>query len=194
MGITNHSIGIMSRYIDTNRPKTVFELGSQYLYDTAQHCLLATQRKPVYGKSWFEARGIKHTSIDLNDEADIKADILNNDHNLTYDWVTDFGTIEHTSNAYVAFRNVHNWTNDNGLMIHVNPEVGSWPGHGFWWFTENFYHTLAKVCGYRLLWVERAAAMGNTIDGWDVYGVLQKVRGCEFSISEDEFNSYLSSS
>jgi hypothetical protein len=191
MGITAHSTNIMSNLLIDYKPKEVFELGAQYLYDTKENCLGAVNNKPVYGKEWFVSRGINHTSIDLNNEADICADIIDNDHTKKYDWVTDFGTVEHTTDAFKAFSNIHDWTKVGGLMIHVNPEVGSWPLHGYWWFTEEFYSVLADICGYKLIHVERAAAMGNTKDGWDVYGVLEKVKGSKFSISRDDFCKYL---
>lgn len=191
MGITKHSIDIMSGFLESHKPSSVLELGSQYLYNTKDHCSAAVSGNPVYGKEWFVSQGIDHTSIDLNNEADIKADILSNTLTKKYDWVTDFGTIEHTKDAFVAFKNIHNWTNVGGLMIHVNPEVGSWPYHGLWWFTKGLYTALAEACGYRLLHVERAAAMGNTKDGWDVYSVLEKVDGSNFSISREDFYKYL---
>jgi hypothetical protein len=182
---------IMSNLLVNYRPKSVFELGSQYLYDTGENCSAAVSGTPVYGKSWFESKGIKHTSIDLNDEADIKADIINNTLTQKYDWVTDFGTTEHTKDAFTAFKNIHDWTEVGGLMIHVNPEVGSWPNHGEWWFTEDLYPALAEACGYKLLHVERAAAMGNIQDGWDVYSVLEKIDGSTFSISKKDFYKHI---
>ena len=187
MGITAHSTAIMNSLLKTHKPQNVFELGAQYLYDTSQNCMAAVSGNPVYGKDWFVSKNIKHTSIDLNKEADICGDILSINHDTEYDWVTDFGTIEHTTDAFVAFNNVHNWTKTGGIMIHVNPEVNSWPLHGYWWFTQEFYHNLSRICGYNLIHVERAAAMGNTVDGWDVYGVLEKTKDSSFSISRGDF-------
>lgn len=187
MGITSIDVGNLKVLVEKYKPKSVLELGSQYLYDSAKHCQAAVEGKPVYGKSWFESHGIKHTSVDINDEADINLDITDNDHNDVYDWVTDYGTIEHTNSAFDSFRNCHNWVKIGGLMIHENPKAGNWPDHGNWFFTQEFYRNLAAKCKYEIIDLKEIAAMGNTKSGWNVYCVLGRTAKSVFDIEEDDF-------
>ncbi len=187
MGITAVDIIDLNKIVSKHKPKSVLELGSQYLYDTAEHCNSAVAGTPVYGKAWFVNAGIEHVSVDLNGQADFNFDITDNDHDKTYDLVTDYGTIEHTGSAYLSFKNCHNWTNTDGLMIHENPKTGNWPLHGNWFFTKKFYEELAKACKYEIISLTEVAAMGNTVDGWNVYCVLKKTSNSLFNISEKDF-------
>lgn len=191
MGVTHSDILNLEKLFKSNPPNSVLELGSQYLYNNTKNCIAATSGNPAYAKTWFQERNIAHTSIDLNGEADLNIDIINNNHNEKYDWVTDYGTIEHTNNVYLAFKNCHEWVNDGGLMIHVNPKTGNWPGHGNWYFTQDFYRNLADKCNYKILMLSEIAAMGNAKNGWNVFCVLQKNQDSSFEIKEKNFNDYL---
>lgn len=122
--------------------------------------------------------------------------------NPTYDLVTDFGTSEHVvqmekfvsvpfHNGYInsiypdgvksinlgfynCWVNKHNLLSIGGVMINVNPKTGHWPGHGYSYYTPEFYKELCKIAGYKILLLEEHAAMGNTTDGVNVVCILEK--------------------
>lgn len=126
------------------------------------------------------------------------------------DLVTDFGTSEHvvqmdnyTSVAfhegyinsiypdgvkdielgfYNCWLNKHNLLSIGGAMINVNPKTGHWPGHGYSYYTQEFYKELCKITGYKILLLEEHAAMGNVTDGVNVVCILEK--------TSDEFPSF----
>lgn len=120
-----------------------------------------------------------------------------------YDLVTDFGTSEHVvqMNEYevASFHegyinsiypkgaikdikqgyfncwvNKHNLLKKEGIMISVNPLTGHWKGHGFSYLGEEFYKQLALISGYEVIVSGVNCAMGNCIDGKNVYAVLKK--------------------
>jgi hypothetical protein len=186
MGITAVDVAEIRKLNSIYKPSSILELGSQYLYDSEHNCSAAVNGNPVYGKSLFASLGIQHVSVDLNGQADLNFDITNNQHTSVYDWVTDFGTTEHTNDLYASFKNIHNWTKVNGLMIHENPETNSWPLHGNYFFSYDFYNNLSNILCYDIISLTRIPAMGNTKDGWNVYCVLKK-SDKEFNISQESF-------
>ena len=78
--------------------------------------------------------------IDLNEPIKIF-------HN-TFDVVTDYGTLEHVTNQYQAFKNTHEITKIGGIMIHVLPLIDNWAGHCRWYYNINFANKLAELCAY----------------------------------------------
>jgi hypothetical protein len=52
--------------------------------------------------------------------------------------------------------------------------TGHWPRHGYHYFTEEHYRRLVSAQGYRLLELCNAPCLGNFIDSWQIYAVLQK--------------------
>ena len=176
MGTTAFSISLLEKYVFPYLPKgsDVTELGAQYLYDTAEHCLLAVQDKPEFAKTLYQSKGYKHTSIDINGEADLNLNLCQPIELRLCHLLTDFGTLEHVDDLWAALENCHRFTKKFGFMVHENPKVGNWPGHGNHYFTCDFWFDLAKANGYEILTGE-TAAMGNTTDGWNVWAVLQKL-------------------
>lgn len=84
-------------------------------------------------------------------------------------------TNEEIENGYYeCWRNKHNACKIGGLIISINPKTGNWPDHGFSYLTEQFYVGLWALSGYDLLQIGCHPAMGNTIDGWNVFSVIKK--------------------
>lgn len=189
MGITSFSIELLSKYI-TNDIKSVVELGAQNLYDKSYG-----NRTP-YANEFYENLDIDYTCIDLNGENNALKIDLSQDHIVDgqFDLVTDFGTSEHVGtngrHDINAIRNCwatkHKLLKAGGLMINENPMTGNWPGHGFNYYTIEFYHRLADRQGYHILDIGVVAAMGNTTDGHNIYCVLKKIDVKPF-MSVDEF-------
>jgi SAM-dependent methyltransferase len=118
-------------------------------------------RKEVLGvqvpaKKLFAAMGFEHTSIDINGKdgalsIDLRAPIARPELLGAFDLVTNFGTIEHVAGQYEAWRNVHRLAKEGGLMLHLLPAAGSWPGHCDYRYDADFVPALAKLCGYEIL-------------------------------------------
>lgn len=134
---------------------------------------------------------------------DISANYHKDAAMLRYDLVTDFGTSEHVVQMksitkvgfhdgyinsiypdgienidlgfYNCWLNKHNLLNEGGLMVNVNPKTGHWPGHGYNYYTEDFYKEFSKISGYEIVKLFEHAAMGNTIDGVNIVCVLRKI-------------------
>lgn len=125
------------------------ELGNQKMRsDVLGHSIAA--------KKFFTAMGIDHTSIDINGKdgalpIDLREPITRKDLLGTFDLVTNFGTIEHVSRQYPAWKNVHELAKSGGLFLHLVPEAGSWPGHCEFRYDERFFPALAKLCAYDVL-------------------------------------------
>lgn len=112
MGITAYDIKLIEKAIEINTDiKTVCELGSQNLY-------LDNDPKPPFASTWYEARGIKYSCIDMaGDNGAIRFDlshsiyIYNEGFIREFDLVTDFGTAEHVVRVpefqSVAFHDGH---------------------------------------------------------------------------------------
>jgi hypothetical protein len=180
MGITADSMKRLTPYL---RPGiNMLELGAQNTYYNPHYGRIA--------KDVFEEMLISHISIDIIEhqkcvQADLREKIPFEANNHM---VTNFGTLEHVDGSlYTPFLNIHNACKEGGVMIHENPMTGNWPGHGYHYFTQKFYIELAKACKYELLEVSTEAAMGNTVDGWNICAVLRKVVDNDF-IPEEDFN------
>ena len=141
-------------------------------------------------KSIYLDRGVaQHISIDLN--AKDGAIPLDLDDPIPFvfldqfDVVTNYGTIEHVNRQYQVFKNTHDMCKRNGLMLHVFPRAGHWPGHGRYYYTEEFAKSLAEACGYQTI-------HSNLLDN----GIYEKPRnlvavsyrkGSDDFISEEQF-------
>lgn len=69
---------------------------------------------------------------------------------LKYNLVTNHGTTEHVFNVYQSFKNIHDLTSPNGIMIHALPFQG-YVNHGFYNFQPCFYEDLALENNYEIL-------------------------------------------
>lgn len=177
MGVTNFSLDLLTPIIEEHEIKTVCELGAQNLY-TAEHPLGS------YASMWYEERGIKYMCLDLNGEnGAYRYDLSQPLPSLgPVDLLTDFGTSEHVGPGRFewwaicnCWRNKHNLVRVGGIMVSENPLTGNWPGHGFNYYSEEFYHQLAEAMGYEIIKLGTNAAMGNVTDGWNVHCVLRKM-------------------
>lgn len=169
---------------------SMLELGSQYLYiaqkpfpEYPDRFLNPSMTDAVYSKKFFiEEHGFDHVSIDLNGHGGSRSLDLSTHLELgrTFDIVTDFGTSEHVSDIWQCLENVHRATRVGGLIAHVNPWPGNWPGHGAWYRDEDFYRAYAALLGYRILDFRKIAACGNTTDGWNSACMLGKAHDAPF--------------
>lgn len=180
MGITALSL---KRINDHLKPQSnILIIGCQNLYSVENYGEVA--------HPYFESLGHQVRSIDIlgcqgSEVADLRDDL---GFEPEFDMVNDCGSKEHIDGSlYQPFKNIHEACKVGGVMIHENPMAANWPGHGYHYFTQKFYVELAKTCNYKLLEVCSEAAMGNTVDGWNISAVLEKQDNAKF-ISEEVFN------
>lgn len=189
MGITKFSYDTLVKHGAIKEGLKMLELGDQNLYFN-----------PLYGqyaKPHFQSLGLEHVSFDFGAHEggalsyDLSKPIEEPKYEKYFDVVTNFGTSEHVSKLYYCLKNVHEFCKGGGLMFHENPKTGNWKFHGHHFFTQEFYKGLADLCDYTILDLGEHPAMGNSIDGWNVYCVLEKKGGKgkkKLFPTEEEFN------
>jgi len=181
MGYTSHTVGMLQLIIDEYKPKNVLDLGAQNLYN--QPNLPAP-----YASEWYDELGIEYECIDLSKENNAHPIDLAYPHPsieegyIQYDMVVDAGTSEHVGiNGAFSWEAIYNcWktkfkaVKKGGIIYSENPKTGNWPGHGFQWYTADFYHEMDKHSGLCLLKWGEVCAMGNCTDGKNIWAVQQK--------------------
>lgn len=192
MGYTGFTKRIIETVIKTYDPKKVIDLGSQQDYD--QPNLPAP-----YISGWYESMGIRYDCIDLNGENGAHVEDLSHPINFmsniyndipmgTRDIVVDAGTSEHVcameegsdkcefswEAIYNCWLNKHNLLKESGIMVNENPKSGNWPGHGFNYYTKEFYRAMEAATDYHIILLDEHPAMENRIDGWNIVCVMQK--------------------
>ena len=181
MGITQLSLDRINRYIKPN---------SKILIIGCQNCYWPENYGEV-AQDYFRSLGHTVKSIDVYECNGADVMDLRNQLNFEpiYDLVLQHGTVEHVDGElYMPFLNMHMACKEGGIMIHENPKVGNWPGHGYHYFTPGFYTALASHCGYEVLELCEEPAMSNVTDGWNVSCVLKK--GLERPFLFMEYNEF----
>jgi hypothetical protein len=104
-----------------------------------------TEHEPY--KPFFEARGIRHVSVDWNgQDGALPLDLCAPLALGTFDVVTNFGTSEHVADQRACWQNVV-YAADL-VIASVTPHPGDWPGHGFFYPAPGFYESLARDNGF----------------------------------------------
>ncbi len=155
-------------------------VGCQNLYDGEHYGSIA--------QDYYKALGQDVISVDITG--------CNNSivHDLTkplkmdqFDFISQHGTLEHIKDGiYLASKHLHDALKLGGIIIHENPKVGNWKGHGHHYYTQSFYQKLAYQVGYEIMEIGEHPAMGNEVDGWNIYCVLRKLK--DNFITESQFN------
>lgn len=102
-------------------------------------------------KRWFEARGVEHTSVDLNGQGGaLKLDLQEPLDLGVFDVVTNFGTTEHVDEQWQCWKNVHEAVKLGGTLISTTPYPGDWKHHGRWYPTAAWYKEFAEKNGYNI--------------------------------------------
>ena len=142
----------------------ICELGSQYYYPNSELSINSNTRQSA--KSVYLSRNvIKHVSIDLNGEYDSLVLDLDNpvpEYLLgDFNWVTNYGTVEHVNNQYMVFKNIHDLCCIGGIMLHALVPPGHWVGHGRYHHSIEFINKLAQCCRYSILLLEKTKYYDN---------------------------------
>jgi hypothetical protein len=114
-------------------------------------------KKKFTTQDYFLSLGFKnYNSIDINGayksyKFDLNKDIVSvYKFNKKYDLVINNGTGEHVFNQHSLFLNMHNLTNNNGLMLHILPFI-DWINHGFYNFNPIVFADLAASNNYDIV-------------------------------------------
>ena len=112
-------------------------------------------------KGYFEGRGFRHVSIDLNGQDGALPLDLRKLMNLgRFDMVTNIGTSEHVEDYQEpVWRNIFEAVAINGVLVNMTPLPGEWGWHGFWYPKEEFFTRMAEVNGME---VERLYVAGES--------------------------------
>lgn len=179
MGILASDIQWVQQYEPP--PADMLELGNQHLFVFTPPWPGFPERfvnhKGTPAKPYFEYAGYRHVSVDLCGEDGALVHDLCAPFDLgeRFDVVTDFGTSEHVAKLHACLGNMHRHCRPGGWLLFANPEPGSWPDHGYWYRTADFYHALTKAQpGLELVEARRTASMGNTVSGWLTYAAIRK--------------------
>jgi hypothetical protein len=179
MGITDISLQRIKRHVP--KDSNLLILGCQNLYDNAHYGQLAHdyfEHKGHFVRTWDV------TGCQGSEEVDLRVP----QQEGPFEAILQHGTLEHLGGGiYQGFKNCHDLLEVGGVIIHENPKTGNWPGHGNYYFSEEFYLQLADLNNYEILELKEEAAMGNVTDGWNISCVLRKLSDNEF-MSESNFN------
>lgn len=174
MGYTNFTKQLVKPYL--RDIQTVCDLGAQNDY--------SYPLPAPYISEWYSDK--EYSCIDLNGENGAYTNdlsVLQNFSIRQVDLVCDIGTSEHVAPngqfsweaIYNCWQNKHDLLKVGGVMVNENPKTGNWPLHGFNYYSKEFYSAFAAKSGYRILEMGEVPAMGNDVDGWNVYCVLLKI-------------------
>ena len=135
----------------------------------SQLCAKTNKEKLDKTSEFFKLLGFAdYKAIDLNSAYGSYSMDLNSDleekygFKETFDLVTNNGTGEHIFNQYSVFKNMHQLTAKNGIMLHIMPFV-NWVNHGFFNFHPILYLDLAKVNNYKVVHLSIGVRTGEIV-------------------------------
>lgn len=213
MGITSFEHRLLQQLIKTYKPKSVCELGSQNLYiSNGANPPFASEFYEGMGIKYqcIDLAGDNNAIVadlsrplELHDKFDLVTDFGSSEHVVQMQQYQSTAfhegyinsiypvgkvTEENIENGiYNCWLNKHNLLDIGGIMVNVNPKTGNWPNHGYSFYSKEFYRNFQAATDYHVFLLDEHAAMGNTVDGWNVVCVMQKKS--EKFIGLDEFNS-----
>jgi hypothetical protein len=195
MGYTQFSKQLIEPYL--SKVKSVLDFGSCNDFSTGE-------MPPLFISEWYKSKGIEYSSIDLagdnnslqlnwcypitylpqfdlivdagsSEHSAIANEYTNVQYNKNINSIYPKGEINIDEGYYNCWLNKHNLCRIGGLIISENPKTNNWGGHGYSYISTEFYTELVKVADYEILELGEHPAMGNDIDGWNIFSVLIKI-------------------
>ncbi|MEO6305969.1 MAG: hypothetical protein ABIP51_22675 [Bacteroidia bacterium] len=196
MGYTQHEVDLIKKYLP--EVKSVLDFGSQNLY------ICGESNPPFVSTWYDIKGITDYTCIDLaGDNNALKLNwSYPIEGERQYDLIVDSGSGEHSAQSeeytslafhegyinsvypkgelniaqgfYECWKNKHNFCKLGGLIISINPLTGNWPNHCYNWLGFDFYTMFSEITDYKILEQGIQAAMGNTVDGYNLWSVLRK--------------------
>ncbi len=145
-------------YIEENA-RAIGGLAGKRMLEFGDQVLGADLAPETTGKEYYERRGVHHTSFDLSGQhGSVRVDLGKPFRNAqwlgAFDIVTNSGTSEHVEpfeRQYGVFKNAHDSLVRGGIAVHLVPDAdeldlhGHWKGHCNYYYTHDFFETLAKL-------------------------------------------------
>lgn len=199
MGVIQPDFWLYDYYVNNYAAKNnkslhevaMLELGNQTFQDES---LISKLNLPRTVKEYWESKGLKHISIDLNGEdGALKLNLaapLPDEYKNAFDIVTNAGTSEHVDNQFECWRNIHNCLKLNGFLLSAIPEKHQYnEEHCDWFYDTKFFEVFAERLGYKIYLLGRLLFPFN--GGYVIFAALEKVNEIKFNFSEEEINSLL---
>ena len=154
----------ISEYSEFKNYKTVMEYGCQTISLTAYPLIkryifpnlnINFSGKYVSASKLYDLFNLDYNSMDANGEHNSLVVDFNEDIQSKYkftekfDICTNLGTSEHLIGQTNFFKNIHNTTKVNGIMLHVLPMEG-YHGHCYFNYHPNFFYDLASSNKYEI--------------------------------------------
>lgn len=149
---------------------------------------------PQFGYSFLRDEICKYfkscISLDLHKMNNVTICDLSIYHENLYkaDLITNFGTSEHVEyeeGQYNCWKNMHDWLNIDGIIIHEIPELGSWKNHCRYYTTFDFFKNFEKF-GYEILELDNHVDENGNLN----WCVMRKKHENEF-ISYEKFYEFM---
>jgi len=192
MGLKAHFLNLMLSTINERYPNTsglkILELGNQEVRPN-QGFFEKT------GKEFWTNRGFKHVSVDVNGlHGSLIKDLTEIEDFLEFkdefDIVYNAGTTEHVEpyeDQYVCYQIIDMCCKPGGLMIHSVPEInnrdqrGMWRDHCHYYYSEEFFNTLAEQSDYDMLYLNVSPRI--------ITSIMQKKETSSFMKDKEKFLS-----
>ena len=153
----------ISEYSEFKNYKSVMDYGCQTISKNAYLTLktifpdlnLNFTNNYVSAKKLYNLLGLEYNSMDANGEYDSMIVDFNEDLKLKYNYTNKFdlcvnlGTSEHLIGQTNFFKNIHNTTKNNGIMLHLLPMEG-YHGHCYFNYHPKFFYDLASSNKYEI--------------------------------------------
>jgi len=161
--------------------KTMFECGGKVNSNVP-----GQGDKQITYKSYFEALGFRHVSVDFDMRwADFNDDLSKPlwDKFGQFDMVCDIGTAEHVEHQRGFWENIHYLTKVGGLYVGQHPVPGgeSWWWHGIWYPTEQFFESFAELNGWEIERMKR----DNPVPNENLYIRMRRLKDMEFTMPDE---------
>jgi hypothetical protein len=200
MGYTKFTKQLVQGVIDKSKPKSVLDFGSANDYETGNS--RPPFISEWYLGQGIKYTCIDLAGDNGALQLDVSHPLYPWEHGAQYDLVVDSGFSEHVvqmdgyettafhdgyihsiyptkvKDAELGFYNC--WLNKwdllrlGGIMVNENPLSGSWPGHGYHYYTPKFYDELEKIIDGVLLSYGEHPSSGNIVDGWNEWAIIIK--------------------
>ena len=158
-----YALKIISEYPEFKNYETVMEYGCQTISKKKHKSLrnifpnlnINFNGDYASAKELYNLLGLKYNSMDANGEYNSLVVDFNEDIQSKYkftekfDLCTNMGTSEHLIGQANFFKNIHNTTKVNGIMLHLLPMEG-YHGHCYFNYHPNFFYDLALSNKYEI--------------------------------------------
>ena len=183
MGITSFSKDMIRTYGGESPHIRHLLVGCQNMYDNLHYGKIA--------QGYYRRLGQDVVSVDITGcQGSVKHDLRKPLKMDQFDFISQHGTLEHIETRkgyYLAYKHLHEVLKLGGIIIHENPKMGNWPGHGNHYLTQKFFFDLAEMSKYDIITIGENPAMSNAKNGWNIYCVMRKTQ--EKFITKKEFNT-----